>query len=216
LSAATGDGLYVARKSAGGAWATPTLFQAGSSVAAGLQAIGSSLVALSGAYDQIPSSRVSADGGRMWSVAQPAGIVGGWAGADLSDGADMHLFYSGGATLSTGDHGQGDPMQWAGNVQPWPVAGSITASDPLWINAETWPAGTASELYLVYSANGATWQSAEMTLADLSGNNDKWHADLGLFSAGATIRYAIQVVDNRGKVTWLNNGGKDYSVRVNP
>lgn len=216
LSAATGGGLYVARKSAGGAWTAPVLFQTGSVMAAGLQAIGGSLVALSGAYDQVPTCRVSADGGATWTAGQPAGVLGGWAGADLSDGADMHVLYGTGTTLSTGSHGQGDPMQWAGNVYPWPAAGSLTASDPLWINAETWPAGTASELYLVYSADGATWQSAELTLAGLDGNNDIWHADIGSFPAGATIRYAIQVIDNRGKVVWLNNGGQDYTVRVNP
>jgi hypothetical protein len=216
LSVGTGGGLAVSRKAAGGAWETLVAFPGADSMASGLQVIGNSLVALSGAYDQVPNSRVSSDGGWTWSGAQPAGIGGGSAVVDLSDGADMHVFYSGGATLSTGAHGQGDPLQWAGNVSPWPSAGNIAASDILWINAETWPAGTASEIYLVYTADGATWQSAEFTVAGLNGNNDAWHAALGSFPAGTAIRYAIQVIDNRGTATWLNNGGKDYSVRVNP
>ena len=216
LSAATGGGLYAARKAAGGAWSAPALFEAGSSMASGLQAIGNSLVAVFGAYDQVQNCRVSSNGGGAWSAAQPAGVIGGSAGADLSDGADMHVFFVGGATLSTGGHGQGDPMQWTGNVHSWPAAGGIAAGDELWINAETWPAGAASELYLVYSADGVAWRSAELTLAGLAGNNDAWHADLGGFPAGAHVRYAIRVIDNRGQVTWLNNGGRDYHAYVNP
>ena len=216
LSAAAGGGLHVARKSAGGAWSAPALFETGSTMAVGLQAMGSSLAALSGAYDQVPYCRVSADGGRTWGAAKPAGVLGGGAAADLADGADMHVLYFTGATLSTGAHGQGDALEWAGNVYSWPAAGQITANDALWINAETWPAGTASELYLVYSVDGGTWQSAELTLAGLAGNNDAWLVSPGNFPAGARIRYAIQVIDNRGRVTWLNNGGRDYSVQVNP
>jgi hypothetical protein len=216
LGATTGGGLYVSRKSAGGAWAAPALFQAGESMASGLQAIGGTLVALSANYNDIQNCRTSTDGGRTWSAAQSAGILGGSASADLADGANIHVLLYGGATLSTGAHGQGDPLQWAGNVYPWPADGSLTANDMLWINAETWPAGTASELYLVYSADGSTWQSAALDLCGLAGNNDAWHAALGPFPAGTRIQYAIQVIDNCGKVVWLNNGGRNYSVRVNP
>lgn len=211
-----GNGLYLARKTAGGAWSLPASFQAGETVAFGLQAIGGALVALSANYDQVPNCRTSADGGYTWSGAKPAGVLGGASVLDLSDGSDMHVFYAAGATLSTGAHGQGDPLAWAGNVYPWPPQGGLTAGDTLWINAETWPAGTASELYIVYSANGGAWQSAEMAIAGLAGNNDSWHVALGPLPAGTRVQYAIQVIDNRGKVTWLNNGGKDYAVSVNP
>jgi hypothetical protein len=215
-STAAGGGLHVARKSPGGAWSVPALYPAGDGMAAGLQAIGNTLVALSARYNDVQQCRTSTDGGRTWSAAQPAGILEGLAGSDLADGAEMHVAFPAGATLSTGAHGRGDPLQWAGNVYPWPAAGNLTANDLLWINAETWPAGTASEMYLVYSVNGGTWQSAEMTVAGLAGNNDTWHAALGPLPAGARVQYAIRVIDNRGKVAWLNNGGRDYEVRVNP
>ena len=39
---------------------------------------------------------------------------------------------------------------------------------------------------------------------------------LGTFAAGTHVRYAIEVIDNRGTVTWLNNGGQDYHAHVNP
>ncbi len=215
-NSSTNGGLYVSRKAAGGAWEAPTRFQDGYPIAFGLQVVGSSLVAVSGAYGDVPASRTSADGGRTWSAPVLAGILGNSPSGDVADGADVHLLYSGGATLSTGGHGLGDPLKWAGNVYSWPSDGALTSADPLWINAETWPAGTAGELYLVYSADGSTWQSAAMSRAGLIGNNDGWHASLGTFPAGARVQYAIQVIDNRGTVTWLNNGGQNYRARVNP
>ena len=65
-------------------------------------------------------------------------------------------------------------------------------------------------MYLVYSTDGSTWQSSLMTVGGLAGNNYAWHANLGSFAAGAHIRYAIEVIDNRGTGTWLNNKGQDY------
>ena len=54
-------------------------------------------------------------------------------------------------------------------------------------------------MYLVYSTDGSTWQSSLMTVGGLAGNNDAWHANLGSFAAGAHIRNAIEVIDNRGR-----------------
>lgn len=216
LNSSTNGGLYCARKAAGGAWETPVRVHDGYPVAGGLQVVGSSLVAVSGAYGDVPASRTSTDGGRTWSAPVLAGILGNTPSGDVADGADVHLFYSSGATLSTGAHGQGDAMKWAGNVYAWPADGALTSADYLWINAETWPAGTAGELYLVYSTDGVNWQGTALSLAGLNGNNDTWHVNLGTFAAGTHVRYAIEVIDNRGTVTWLNNGGQDYHAHVNP
>jgi len=215
-STPVGGGMYVASKTAGSVWSTPALFQEGVVTASGLQVIGGSLVAVLGNYENPMECFVSEDGGFSWSDPAPVGILGGTASGNISDGADMHLFYYSGESLSTGEQGLGDPMQWAGNVSTWPEDGEIDGGDILWVNAETWLAGTASELYIVYSSDGVTWEMKSLSRNTLVGNNDAWHVDLGGFLPGDEIQYAIQIIDNRGTVTWLNNGGQNYHATVNP
>jgi len=215
-STPTGGGIYIASKTAGSAWSTPTLFQAGAVTASGLQVIGGSLVAVLGNYENPMECFVSQDGGLSWSDPEPAGILGGTASGNISDGSDMHLFYASGESLSTGAHGLGDSAQWAGNVASWPLEGDLNGGDILWVNAETWPAGTASELYLVYSSDNSTWQMTELSPNGLAGNNDIWHADLGGFAPGTDVQYAIQIIDSLGNVIWLNNNGQNYHAHVNP
>ncbi len=109
-------------------------------------------------------------------------------------------------------------LQWAGNVNHWPENGNIEESNDLWVNIESWPAGSASGGVVVYSYDGgATWTNTLLQWGGVggeNGNNDWWHSNLGQFPAGSTIRYAVKVTDG---VTdfWANNGGSNYIAIVN-
>ena len=105
-------------------------------------------------------------------------------------------------------------MQWVGNTSTWPAAGSITAATDLWVDYETWPPGSATASKIVYTTNGGTtWQEQAGAKNDTAGNNDKWHANLGKFAPGTTVRFAVQAEDAGGLARWDNNGGEDYTAR---
>ncbi len=117
--------------------------------------------------------------------------------------------------------GDGNPVEWIGNTRHWPTNGAITAADDLWIDVESYPVGTAAGGLVVYSSNnGASWQTAMLgnngTIdTGLGHSNDWWHVNLGTFSAGATVRYAVMIEDSNGNETWDNNAGDDYTATVN-
>ncbi len=109
-------------------------------------------------------------------------------------------------------------LQWAGNVNHWPLDGDIETFNDLWVNIESWPAGSGTGGDVVYSYDGgATWQAASLEWAGVggeNGNNDWWHANLGQFPAGSTVRYAVKVTDGTTDF-WANNGGSNYLAEVN-
>ena len=106
-------------------------------------------------------------------------------------------------------------LQWIGNTTTWPVQGSITAATDLWLNTETWPKGAGVSGKIVYTTNGTTWLTKDLNKAGVHVNNDWWNANLGKFASGTTIRFAVMVKDGNGQERWDNNGGKDYTVKVN-
>ncbi len=107
-----------------------------------------------------------------------------------------------------------DPVQWIGGTYHWPFDGEIDPGEDLWINTETWPAGSASETYIVYSVNGGDWHSAQIDYGMQIGNNDWWHINLGSFQSGDRIRYAVTAYDPAGNNLWDSNGGADYEAVV--
>jgi hypothetical protein len=116
----------------------------------------------------------------------------------------------------TADEGCSAPLAWIGNVYHWPPDGQIDPTDDLWVNIESYPRGAAVSARVVYSTDGGVvWQTRALTSAGPIGNNDWWHVNLGKFAGGATIRYAIEVVDAYGISWWDNNSGADYRATVN-
>lgn len=109
----------------------------------------------------------------------------------------------------------GGVQNWAGNTEHFPASGDIDPEDNLWINSESKPVGTATAANLVYSINGGnTWTSAPMSLAGLRNGNDHWNVNLGMFSPGTVVEYAVQVLFP-GQTIWDNNAGKNFKATVN-
>lgn len=217
LSELSGDGagLYLTQRSIGGEWSEPVLFWAGARICDGLERMGGALVAISYTYGEDRSMRISMDNGETWGEENVCGLeVTTPIYAALNDGTDIHL-QTRSSTLSTGAHGYGDPVWWAGNGYHWPLNGSISSEDALWINVESWPAGSATEAYVWFSIDNGPWQALELERTGVANNNDQWHVNLGQQNSGSSITYAIQVLDSRGNELWDNNAGSNYIATVN-
>ncbi len=106
------------------------------------------------------------------------------------------------------------PVQWIGNTYTWPANGQVKPTTDLWINTESWAKGTAVSGLIVYSLDGSTWNSKPLNKAGINGNNDWWSANLGKFSAGTQVRFAVMVQDANGLQKWDNNGGQNFKVTV--
>lgn len=142
-----------------------------------------------------------------------------WAVQDVSDGMTMHLL-----VLQSGSNnlyythstrsGAVQPVQWVGNTYHWPGNGDLKAGDSLWINTESFPKGAGVSGDVVYSVNGSNWFSKGFNYAGASPANDMWHVNLGTFSAGVTVRYAVVVRDANGVEKWDNNNGQDFRAIV--
>lgn len=142
-----------------------------------------------------------------------------WAVQDVCDGMNMHLLVLHAAsnnlyfTHSTRS-GAATPVQWIGNTYQWPANADLGSSDPLWINTESYPKGAAVTGEVVYSTNGSNWFSKGLASSGATPANDQWHANLGTFAAGTTVRYAVVVRDAAGVEKWDNNVGQDYRTTV--
>ena len=91
----------------------------------------------------------------------------------------------------------------------------VVVGDDLVIAIETYPAGIATGVNLVYSDDGGgTWDASPMMLFGQVGNNDRWERHLGSYPVGTIVQYAVEVIDDEGNSQWDNNGGSDYSVEV--
>ena len=85
------------------------------------------------------------------------------------------------------------------------------------VTTETWPAGGATAVNIVYSPdNGATWMARPMVFTGTHDNNDIWTVNLGEYPSGTVIKYAIEVVDGGAQSVWDNNAGQDYQISVVP
>ena len=101
------------------------------------------------------------------------------------------------------------------NSYHWPDYGSIDAGEDVWINTETEPDGAATNVRVVYTTDGVSWLTANMTSNGVANGRTLWHASIGSFSAGDTVRFAIEAIDSYGTSIWDSNGGEDFYLRVN-
>jgi glycosidase len=106
-------------------------------------------------------------------------------------------------------------LTWIGNTYQWPGQGEWDPGEPLWINTESYPKTAAIDGSVVFSSNGGTtWTTVVLSANGTVGNNDAWHANLGSFPGGTTIRYAVSLRGRNGTL-WDNNSTHDYTTRVN-
>lgn len=105
-------------------------------------------------------------------------------------------------------------LAWIGNEYHWPPNGQLDAGEALWINIESWPQGAGIDGSVVYQVNGGAWNSKPLVWNGTVGNNDAWNVNLGSFSGGATIKYAISLRGRNGTL-WRNNNNQDYTATVN-
>ena len=109
------------------------------------------------------------------------------------------------------------PVLWGGAVYHWPLSGQIDPGDDLWVNIESWPMGTVLDARVLFTSNNWTTASEALLEHDgYSGNNDKWHLNLGRFLATNRIQYAFRLKGSDNKVLWVNVGGANYQAVVNP
>ena len=107
-------------------------------------------------------------------------------------------------------------VTYLGGTYHWPANGSITSTDNLWVNIESYPQGAGVNGEVIYSTDsGKTWRSAVLSLSGTIGQNDLWHANLGTFPSGSTVKYAVKLVDTTGGENWDNLGGANFTATVN-
>lgn len=116
--------------------------------------------------------------------------------------------------------GNGTAVEWIGLTYHWPTNGAIESDSDLWINIESYPVGSAAGGEVVYNADGVNWEVTQLshngtTPVEWGRYNDMWHVNLGQFPAGATIKYAVKIVDGLGGEHWDNNSGQDFTAIVN-
>jgi hypothetical protein len=231
-TSSSGFGLYIStRTPANGYWGTapaPTFY--GDRAVSALQSLGQRdvLVTSSNGADYTVSRQCAIlQGDSVVTGLKNAGATSYWTVQDVNDGNRISLLLNDGGTklgfpqyavLTTIPEGQASTsLNWLGNTYQWPS--TPTNSQPLWINSETWPAGSAVAAQLVYAVVDGdpgtwVWKTVSMTISKKSGNNDSWHVTLGNLPAGTRIQYAISATDASGKIIWDKNGGKDYTVTV--
>lgn len=104
---------------------------------------------------------------------------------------------------------------WLGNTRHWPTNGALRAGDDLWVDTETWPRGAATNVLVYYNYLGGTnWNAAPLSYTGTAGNNDGWHRNLGRFSVGTLLEYAVGAYDGFGDLTVDNNSGANYTATI--
>jgi len=115
-----------------------------------------------------------------------------------------------------GGGGGGDTnLVWIGNTSTYPAQGDIDAGEDVWVDIESFPKGAADFGSVVYSTDGVNWSTKNLATNGVTPNNDKWHANLGSFAAGATFRFAVSLTDKAGVEMVANNNGSNYVRTVN-
>lgn len=129
-----------------------------------------------------------------------------------------HVDNNSGAGWSVDVRGCGLPpvdLAWIGNTYHWPPGTNWDVGEDLWVNIESWPQNAVINGEVVYSPDGgANWTSTPLGFNGVNGNNDTWHANLGAHPAGTNVKYAVRLTGRNGDL-WANNGGTNYSARVN-
>ena len=107
------------------------------------------------------------------------------------------------------------PVQWVGNTVNVPANGQIPAGQAVWVNTESWPMGAGKSGAIVYKVGTNGWIAANLGKNGVAGNNDAWNFNLGSFTAGTPVEYAVAVVDGNGAYRWDSRNGQNYKFTVN-
>jgi hypothetical protein len=155
-----------------------------------------------------------------WTYKRPfAGIAATLAVAFRDSAAIPVVDRTGGAawTFDATKFGQ-SLITWLGNTVTFPAGTTsnvITATDDLWIDIEAYPKDAAAGGKVMFTTNnGTNWGETPLRKARVVGNNDLLNANLGKFPGGATLKFAVQVVDTNGVARWDNNDGQDYTRNI--
>ncbi len=106
-------------------------------------------------------------------------------------------------------------LSWIGGTYHWPNSGEWDAGEDLWVNVRSYPRDAVIQGEVVYTFNGgSSWHSQAVSFDRVEGNDDWWHANLGSFAAGTTVRYAVKLTGRNGDL-WDSNSGADYFASVN-
>ena len=105
----------------------------------------------------------------------------------------------------------GSDIEWLGQIAHWPQNGAIDPGEAIWIDAQTYPIGSAGNVSVIYSRDGgSTWLSLAMNHNGTGGNNDKWNVNAGTLSSGETLFYHVVARDLAGRSVTNNYGGFHY------
>lgn len=102
------------------------------------------------------------------------------------------------------------PVKWLGYTTDSAANGYYPRG---WISikTETWPAGSVTDTYIVYtSEKESNWQVQKMWYRGQAYNNDTWEFMRDGWKLGKWIEYAIVSFDGFGNAIWDNNGGMNY------
>lgn len=106
-------------------------------------------------------------------------------------------------------------LDWIGNTTHWPTNGLLKAGHDLWVNTETWPRGAVTSALVYFNYLGGTnWNVAPLSYAGTAGANDWWHRNMGRFSAGAEVEYAVGAYDGESTLHVDNNSGGNFFANV--
>jgi hypothetical protein len=156
------------------------------------------------------------DGGNWYEVNLGTFAAGATVryGITATDGTTTNVDDNSGAYYQVTVRAAESNALWVGDTGFQPANGEITAASVIQITTETWPAGTATNVVLVYTVDGGTtWQQQGFTEVGSSGANDIWQATRGPFADGTTLRFAV-LAQADGQSSWDNNGGLDFRATV--
>ena len=109
----------------------------------------------------------------------------------------------------------GPELTWIGSSHNWPLDGSITTNDNVWVNTYTYPRQASQLTQVVISTNqGVSWVTNAMVKAGVSGNDDWWHLNLGKYVNGTKLWYWTRGTDSYGTTKIDKNNNAFYKVTV--
>jgi glycosidase len=167
---------------------------------------------INGGVETFENMTAGANG--TWTFSRPFEGISATLAITFRDSAATPVVDTTGGAAWTFDATKfGQPLvAWIGNTVTYPAEGQITAGSDLWVDIESYPQGAAAGGVIAFTDDdGTTWQEVALTKDGVIGGNDKLHANLGRFTPGKSIRFAVKVVDVNGVARWDNNGGSDYN-----
>jgi glycosidase len=133
-------------------------------------------------------------------------VSGGQLSINLS-GKESKIFIAGLAAQST----------WVRGTYSYPPAGQVDPTTIVYINTEAGPTGAVASVKAIYTTNNWVTSSNAILAANTewASQGGMWYgASLGAFSAGAAIKFFIEVTDVQTNKVYDNNGQQDFLVNV--